>query len=139
MKTIFIISCFTFLFSEVYSEIGGYCSSKVVANSSGLIGPNYQDYNTVYNGLPSCITLINEDGLCCYLKAKFKNKDADEKYTHKGCVRVSESDYSNIDTLISNLEGYITASGNLENVNVDIDCNSKYIKLAGLALLAFLP
>ena len=138
MKTILIISLFIFLFSEVYSDYGGYCINKAITTTSGLIGPNYQDYNTVYNGLPSCITLINENGLCCYMKVKFRNVDADEKYTHKGCVAISESNFQNIDGAITDQETYITNGGGVDKVDVDIDCSSKYIKLAGLVLLAFL-
>ena len=71
------------------------------------------------------------------MKVKFRNVEADEKYTHKGCVAISEANFQSIDNVISAQEQYIANSG-VDKVDVDIDCSSKYIKLAGLVLLAFL-
>ena len=30
--------------------------------------------------------------MCCYIKIKFKNEYIDEKFTHKGCYEITDSD-----------------------------------------------
>ncbi len=101
---------------------------------------SYADYKFAYHGVPSCAALTSDDDTgCCYIKVKFKNEIADEKYTHRGCIQLTFEEWSKIDETIQKLENNIAENNlNVTKVDVDIDCNSKFIKLTGLILLAFL-
>ena len=138
-KKIFQIVFVLMLASITYEEMG--CDVKQVIYSSGALRESsYADYKFAYHGVPSCAALSSDDKkVCCYIKVKFKNEVADEKYTHRGCIQVTFDDWDNINTYIQTLENNIAENNlNVTKVDVDIDCNSKFIKLTGLILLAFL-
>ena len=138
-KKIFQIVFVLMLASNTYEEMG--CEVKqVIYNNYVLRESSYADYKFAYHGVPSCASLTSDDDTgCCYIKVKFKNEIADEKYTHRGCIQVTFDQWEDIDAYIQTLETNIAASNlNVTKVDVDIDCNSKFIKLTGLILLAFL-
>ena len=138
-KKIFQIVFVLILASITYEEMG--CDVKQVIYSSGeLRESSYADYKFAYHGVPSCAALSSDDDKgCCYIKVKFKNEVADEKYTHRGCIQLTFEEWSKIDETIQKLENNIAKNNlNVTKVDVDIDCNSKLIKLTGLILLAFL-
>ena len=127
------------LSSNTYEEMG--CEVKqVIYNNYVLRESSYADYKFAYHGVPSCASLTSDDDTgCCYIKVKFKNEIADEKYTHRGCIQLTFEEWSKIDETIQKLETNIAKNNlNVTKVDVDIDCNSKFIKLTGLILLAFL-
>ena len=138
-KIIFQIFFVLMLASNTYEEMG--CEVKqVIYNNYVLRESSYADYKFAYHGVPSCASLTSDDDTgCCYIKVKFKNEIADEKYTHRGCIQLTFEEWSKIDETIQKLETKITENNlNVTKVDVDIDCNSKFIKLTGLILLAFL-
>ena len=71
--------------------IGGSCGDKGILNGYTLSGDNYTDIKLAYNGVASCSSLNTKDpqAICCYAKVKFKNKVADQKFTHRGCREVT--------------------------------------------------
>ena len=126
MKTLIVIG-WALIF--VLSKEGGDCDEKAILDRNKLIYTSYGDTKIAYNHA------------CCYLKVKFKNSISDKKYTHRGCIQVSLSEWQNIDDLIDRLENNITSPDRnvtLEKKDVHIDCNSNYIKLAGLLIFALL-
>jgi hypothetical protein len=138
-KIIFQIFFVLMLSSNTYEEMG--CEVKqVIYNNYVLRESSYADYKFAYHGVPSCASLTSDDDTgCCYIKVKFKNEIADEKYTHRGCIQLTFEEWSKIDETIQKLETNIAKNNlNVTKVDVDIDCNSKFIKLTGLILLAFL-
>lgn len=139
MKTLIVIAC-TLTF--VLSKNGGSCSDKEILNGNRLKYSSYEDSQVAYNHASSCMSLQSDfNYACCYLKVKFKNSVSDKKYTHRGCIQVSLNEWQNIDDLIDRLENNITSNDRnvtLEKKDVDIDCNSNYIKLAGLLIFALL-
>ena len=117
------------------------CDDKQVIYNYGIFNKStYGDYKFAYHGVSSCAALTSDDDKgCCYIKVKFKNEVADEKYTHRGCIQLTFEEWSKIDETIQKLENNIDENNrNVTKVDVDIDCNSKLIKLTGLILLAFL-
>ena len=138
-KIIFQIFFVLMLASNTYEETG--CDVKqVIYNNFVLRESSYADYKYAYHGVPSCASLTSDDDtVCCYIKVKFKNEIADEKYTHRGCIQLTFEEWAKIDETIQKLETNIAKNNlNVTKVDVDIDCNSKFIKLTGLILLAFL-
>ena len=149
MPKIFI---FALIASALISFTLSDCSDKAILDSSHkLLYSNYayQDYKLAYNKAASCATLSSgdTDKVCCYLKIKFENEVNEEKYTHTGCYAVplaylTDSDNGpEIDDLIDNIEGWFDANNTnpkLVSKTIDLDCGSKYIHLAGLALLILL-
>lgn len=138
-KIIFQIFFVLMLASITYEEIE--CEVKQVFYDNYVLREStYGDYKYAYHGVSSCAALTSADNTgCCYIKVKFKNQVADEKYTHRGCIQLNMSEWSDINTYIAYLEKQIgTYNQNLTKIDVDIDCNSKFIKLTGLILLAFL-
>ena len=120
------------------NQLGNVCSSKAIFNGHSLIGDDYADVKLVYNEIASCISLrSDDDALCCYVKAKFKNRDADKTYTHKGCIELNAVQLQDVKGTTKEYESYFNPD-KYKNVDVDIDCNSKFVKLTGLVLLAFL-
>ena len=122
-------------------QLGRYCNSKrILDDNSKLIYDGYADHKSAFNGISSCASLRSAyDTACCYIKVKFKNTQADKKYTHRGCIEVSGNDWNNIKDVINNFEGNISHTNiTVEKQDVEIDCHSKLIKLTGLILLAFL-
>ena len=146
MKTIFIflvLVAMPFCLTETIK-----CSDKTIIGSDYTIDEKDSDVTKAYNGAASCVSLEpeNDDGLCCYMKLKFKNDLLDEKFTHKGCVDLSIINLNNFadeevefDELKDQIEDNITSSNeNIEVKSIDIDCSAKFIYLAGMALLLFL-
>ena len=139
IKTFFLLA---YVFAYVFSEyiLGNSCTSKYIINGTKLIYDPYSDFNNAFNGPSSCASLRSTyNTACCYLKIKFKNKMANEKYTHTGCIEVTSSEWENVDNVVNRIKSNITSSdSNLEAKKVSIDCNSSYIKLAGLFIFALL-
>ena len=107
MKTLIVIA---FALTSVLSKLGGSCSDKEILNRNALKYSSYEDSKVAYNHASSCTSLKSDDNhACCYLKVKFKNSISDKKYTHRGCIQVSLSDWQNIDDLIDRLENNITS------------------------------
>lgn len=143
MKTFIALVCFlTCVLSSTAYTYGSQCKSKSILDGRTLIYSPYEDYTFAYNDYSSCTSLKSEDNhACCYLYVKFKNEVNDNKYTHKGCVEVSGSEWGDIKNTIENLESNITTNYKNTTVNVKkvkIDCDSNYIKLAGLLIFALL-
>ena len=129
-KKIFQIVFVLMLASITYEEMG--CDVKQVIYSSGeLRESSYADYKFAYHGVPSCAALSSDDGKgCCYIKVKFKNEVADEKFTHRGCIEITYDQYVHIKEYRKFLEDeLIKNNNNITKVDIDIDCNSKIIKL----------
>ena len=120
--------------------IGKECNEKSPFSSKYILSEStYSDVKFVYNGVASCASLRTSDNaICCYTKVKFKNNEADTKFTHTGCIEVTADEYNNgVKNLVNDLEnGIDQADSNLKKVDVDIDCKSKYMKLTGLFLLS---
>ena len=128
------------------------CSDKYIVNNSTrhLVNANNADVTLAYNDVASCISLTTaENQVCCYIKIKFENELYDEKFTHKGCIsietrRLLEDAVPDIDDLIELYEECsdykITPNSEDEIIykNVEIDCSSRFIQIAGFALLLFL-
>ena len=131
------------------------CSDKFILDSNRVItGNTYSDVTKAYNGPASCATLKLDNGgyMCCYIKIKFKNENLDEKFTHKGCYEITDSDSAKYvmgdyddfdfkDVIIGGLENsFDTANRNLNLTykSISVDCSSKYLNLVGFALLFML-
>ena len=130
------------------------CSDKFILDSNRVItGNTYSDVTKAYNGRASCATLKLDGGyMCCYIKIKFKNEDLDEKFTHKGCYEITDSDSAKYvmgdsddfdfkDVIIGGLEDTFDKANqnlNLTYKSISVDCNSKYLNLVGFALLFML-
>ena len=106
-----------------------------------------KDYKLAYNKAASCATYTapKEYQTCCYIKLKFENLLNEEKYTHTGCIPINittllDDANPDIDDVIDNIEGSFDNAnkGSLESKEVEIDCGSKFIHLASLALLILL-
>ena len=122
-------------------QLGRDCSTKAILDgNSQLIYNGYADHKSAFNGISSCASLRSSSNTaCCYKKVKFKNAQAGNKYTQRGCIEVKGEEWNNIKDLINNLEANITHPNiTAEKQDVDIDCHSTLIKLTGLVLLAFL-
>ena len=136
---ILILSILTF-YANLYT-LGSECDSKAILSGNSLIEDTYADCKKAFNGYASCISLRSDDeSLCCYIKVKFKNKQADKKFTHKGCIQLGATSLQDVKATTKYYEQALEndESQNFSKVDVSIDCNSKFIKLTGLLLLAFL-
>ena len=123
------------------TTMGQECEDKSIFSSlNSLSESTYSDVKFVYNGVASCASLrtAEDSAICCYAKVKFKNKEADEKFTHTGCIEVTAQEYDNgIKNLVKQLENDLDENDqNIKKVDVEIDCKSKYMKLTGLFLLS---
>ena len=121
--------------------LGGECKDKAILNGNSFLYDTYEDHKSAYHGAASCISLLSDEdnSLCCYMKIKFRNRSADKKFTHRGCIAMLGTDAQNMDTYIDQYEENIkTANENIDKVDINIDCNSKFMKITGLVLLAFL-
>ena len=137
---LFLLVTLTLIVS-VKLELGGQCEDKAILNENSFLYDTYEDQKSAFHGAPSCISLHTEenDSLCCYMKVKFRNRAADKKFTHRGCTPMLGSDLANLKEYINSYENSIDqANENIDKVDMDIDCNSKFIKLTGLVLLALL-
>ncbi len=103
---------------------------------------SYADYRTAYHDVSSCASLRSQyNTACCYVKVKFKNSISKEKYTHRGCIEISSSQWADIKGVVNDFENNITSSDvnvTLSKRKVSIDCHSNYIKFAGLFIFALL-
>ena len=143
MQTKIVLGFLALIIYAYAYELGKNCSTKALLNGNALSNSTYANIKRAYNGVASCESLntLNtaDKYACCYMKIKFKNTVADEKFTHRGCIEISGENYSQIKTYINNLEDtLIQYTPNISKVDIDIDCNSKIIKLTGLIFLAFL-
>ena len=143
-----------FLISSIVTQPYEYCEDKAILKESGydLADTYYADKTLAFTDFASCASLkpkAGDDYACCYLKIKFKNELLDEKYTHKGCYAVSTNtvlDEDKFDSLFESLEDHEftnpDAANSEDNMivykSVSLDCSSKFIQLAGLALLFLL-
>ena len=86
-KIVFFLSIVSFLIlyvSPAY-QLGGQCSDKYILENGKLKYDVYEDHKEAFNGIASCVSLRSTiDTACCYIKVKFKNEAADQKYTHRG-------------------------------------------------------
>ena len=142
----------TFIFALIASTLIAFiyssCGDKEILNTDYTLKySSVKDYKLAYNDAASCATFStgNDNTTCCYIKLKFENLMNEEKYTHTGCYELNitsllDDANPDVDDLIDNLEGaFDTANKNsLESKNIEIDCSSKYIHLASLALLSLL-
>ena len=136
----FVLLAYVFAYCINAYSLGSSCSSKYILNNTRLIYDTYADYKTAFNEAASCASLRSAyDTGCCYLKVQFKNKVAGERYTHRGCIEITGSQWENVKGLVSTIKSNISSSdSNLDVKKVSIDCNSSYIKLAGLLIFALL-
>ena len=123
----------------------GSCSEKTLFSSSYKLSDKTTDKTLAYNEAASCATLKPDSTtsgmMCCYIKVKFKNKDLDEKFTQKGCMEFDVTDAiinDKFDEFKDNVEGYIQDQSDVEVKKLSIDCSSKFLHLAGIALIFFL-
>ena len=129
----------------------GKCSDKAIFKdytNYELINNN-QDKTLAYNSEASCYTLNSDsDGYhCCYVKVKFKNEQLDEKFTQKGCMEftnegfenavVNDNDQMDFDDFKDEIETKIEQSSGVKVKSLSINCSSKFLHLAGIALLFF--
>ena len=137
---------FTYVFANILSatsyQLGSQCSSKYILNGDNLMYDSYADYRTTYHDVSSCASLRSTyNTACCYIKVKFKNSISKDKYTHRGCIEITSSEWEDSKNVVSAFENNITttdANVTLSKKKVSIDCNSNYIKLAGLFIFALL-
>ena len=123
----------------------GSCSEKTLFSSYYKLSDITTDRTLAYNKAASCATL-KPDGTshgltCCYIKVKFKNTDYDEKFTQKGCMEFDLTDViinDNFDEFKDSVEKYIADQSGVEVKKLSIDCSSKFLHLAGIALIFFL-
>ena len=124
------------------------CSDKSIMDDNGILKNNQSDLNYAYNEAASCASLTTSDSestICCYIKLKFKNELLDETFTQKGCAEVEistlQSEDPDFDDFLDQTEADIEEVNGGENSidvkSLSIDCSSKYLQLAGLALLFF--
>ena len=134
--------------------IGDSCESKHIANTIDENGGPFSDYTIAHHGIASCASLYPYDTdeedestprICCYAKVKYKIED--DTFTRKGCYDIEATEDLNIDDHINildkafkkALDDYIS-DPNVETKikDVDIDCNSKFLKYSALLILIVL-
>ena len=122
----------------------GSCSEKTLFSSSYKLSDITTDRTLAYNKAASCATLKPDSTsgmMCCYIKVKFKNTNLDEKFTQKGCMEFDVTDAiinDKFDEFKDKVEGYIEEQSGVEVKKLSIDCSSKFLHLAGIALIFFL-
>ena len=123
----------------------GSCSEKTLFSSSYKLADTTTDRTLAYNEAASCATLkpdsTSSGMMCCYIKVKFKNTVLEEKFTQKGCMEFDATDAiinGNFDEFKESVEGYIQDQNGVEVKKLSIDCSSKFLHLAGIALIFFL-
>ena len=151
MKTLITLATISLIFCEY--NLGKPCSSKKLLTDDYFLDAEYYqslqgDYKVAFYDVASCVSLKPDtsDGICCYMKIKYKLDPADAHYTHRGCVNVPSQYFASsnefeayeqaIEDSITN--NYATTAAVLSDVKVNIDCSSKFIKLAGLIVLFLL-
>ena len=166
MKAILVLIVSAFLASFIISDYGEYCHSRKILDidrNSITKADNrkydnitldrmdlfYDDNKVVYNKHRSCETLRSSDSdrpNCCYIKLKYKNEYSDKKYTHEGCIEMAlerNGTELDVDDTIDYLEEYFTdnmteAKKEVSDVKINIDCGSKFLQIASIALIALL-
>ena len=124
----------------------GSCSEKTLFSSSYKLADITTDRTLAYNEAASCATLkpdsTSQGMMCCYIKVKFKNTNLDEKFTQKGCMEIDITDAiinDGFDEFKDSVEtGIGNVNPNIEVKKLSIDCSSKFLHLAGIALIFFL-
>ena len=124
----------------------GSCSDKTLISSGHKLSDITTDKTLAYNHAASCATLKPDSTslgeACCYIKLKFKNTQLDKKFTQKGCIEADIADLminDKFDDYKDSVEGYInTQNTDVEVKSLSIDCSSKFLHLAGIALIFFL-
>ena len=136
----YIFVAFSVAFCLSSFTYGGECSNKTILDSRNrILSSSYGDLKRAFNHEASCMSLKSGDNkICCYIKNKFKNEVSDEKYTHKGCIEVTATQYSDIKGFISYLESSVNNQTNISKSHISIDCSSKYLKLFGLLLFTLI-
>ena len=126
------------------------CSDKAILDGYAIKNL-HSDINYAYNEAASCASLKtdNDNALCCYIKLKFKNDTSDETFTQKGCYEVPMDTFQAIendtlddfkefkDQVEDRIENYYGGEDYIDVKSLSIDCSSKYLHLAGLAMLFF--
>ena len=164
MKAILVFIVSALLASFIISDYGEYCDSRKILEkiptkkADGRLYDNitlhemdlfYDDNKVVYNKHRSCETLRSRDAdrpNCCYIKLKYKNEYSDKKYTHEGCIEMAlerNGTELDVDDTIDYLEEYFTdnmteAKKEVSDVKINIDCGSKFLQIASIALIALL-
>ena len=107
----FVLLAYVFAYCINAYSLGSSCSSKYILNNTRLIYDTYADYKTAFNEVASCASLRSAyDTGCCYLKVQFKNKIAGERYTHRGCIEITGSQWENVKGLVSTIKSNISSS-----------------------------
>ena len=149
-----------FLLVNISYELGGECSDKKIVENEGSDGYSLvvedlsdyflqTDYKKAFYHSASCATLTTDDdtSLCCYMKVRYKLDKAKSHYTSRGCVEVSQNSLANSDSFGDMRRSYEDGIKNhyaddpastVSDVDVDIDCNSNFIKFTALAFLMLL-
>ena len=137
---LFLLLTLTLIVSVNLIDLGGECNDKAIINGNSFLYDTYEEHKSAFHGAASCVSLHTEedDSLCCHLKVRYRNRAAGKKYTHKGCIEMLGSNLGNLSHYIDDFENRIAQDENIDKVDVDIDCNSKFIRITGLILLAFL-
>ena len=136
METKIMLFLFLTLFGCVIL-LGGECEDKAILNGNNFIYDTYEDQKSAYHGAASCVSLRSDEdnSLCCYMKIKFRNRAADKKFTHRGCIPMLGTNARNMKQFIKEYEQSIKDTNeNIDKVDINIDCNSKFMKITGLVL-----
>jgi hypothetical protein len=119
LKLIFILSC-------LFAFINSTCLTD--EESSNI----YKSYKDCVNRTFSSEEIEEKAYKCCYVHVEYKIEGTKLKYS--GCAPLTQSEYNNIDqtkrTIKAEIEG--------EDIDIDIKCESSFIKLGILFLLYFL-
>ena len=139
----------TFICSQDEEYYGASCDEKnfgvTCDEASGFAG----DYTLAHHKVASCASLYpyngdendNEPRLCCYTKVKYKLEG--EKYTRKVCESVNPNNIDDESTAMEAsvalfYQNYFSNQGELKDIDVSIDCNSKFLKYSALLILIIL-
>ena len=117
LKIIFILSC-------LFAFINSTC--EIIEENS----KNFNNYKDCINRQFSSNEIEDEAYKCCYVEIEFKVEN--NKIEAHGCTPLSQSQYNNIDQVER------TFQADLYIEDIDIDCESSFIKLEILFLLYFL-
>ncbi len=150
MKAITIILLLLSL-AFIYSQdfYGGSCDDKNFGTSCDEADGFAGDYTLAHHKVASCASLypytdIEEDDnpmICCYAKIKYKL--AGEKFTRKVCEKVEPNNIEEeIDILKASIQtfhaSYFSTQGELKDIDVSLDCKSKFLKYSALLFLIIL-
>ena len=71
-------------------------------------------------------------------KINSKINAADKKYTHRGCIEITNAEHDSMKNTISTLEDYVNNHANISKADISIDWSLKYIKLLGFLISALM-